>query len=152
MHWIEVRRKLRADLEGPPIAYMAKVVRNKLTDLFRERDAAKRAGDYDAVSLDAPTGDSDEAPSFADLLDSTRGHELANGRAVDRNDARIDINKALLRLTPRQRRLCRLLGEEGMSIKEAAEHLGIPRGTLYEEIKRVRQVFDDQGLGDYLNK
>lgn len=152
MHWIEVRRKLRPDSEGPPIAYMAKVVRNKLTDLFRERDAAKRAGDYDALSLDAPTGESDEAPTIADLLDAARGHELAGGRSVDRNDARIDIAKALLRLTPRQRRLCRLLGEEGMSIKEAAEHLGMPRGTLYEEIKRIRQIFADQGLGGYLDQ
>lgn len=152
MHWIEVRRKLRPDPDGPPIAYMAKVVRNKLTDLFRERDATKRAGDYDAVSLDAPAGDSDEAPTFADLLDAAHGRELASGRAVDRNDARIDVAKALLRLTPRQRRLCRLLGEEGMSIKEAAEHLGIPRGTLYEEIKRIRQIFGELGLGGYLDK
>ena len=70
MHWIDVRRKFRADPNGPPIGYMATVIRNKLTDLFRERVAAKRAGDYDAVSLDAPTGDGDDAPTFADLLDA----------------------------------------------------------------------------------
>jgi predicted DNA-binding protein YlxM (UPF0122 family) len=46
--------------------------------------------------------------------------------------------------------LCLLLGEEGLSIKEAAEQLQIPRGTLYEEIKRIRKVFADHGLGDYL--
>ena len=53
------------------------------------------------------------------------------------------------KLTPRQRRLCALLGEEGLSIKEAAARLRIPRGTLYEEIKRIRKVFADHGLGDY---
>ena len=49
-----------------------------------------------------------------------------------------------------QQRLCQLLGEEGLSIKEAAERLRIPRGTLYEEIKRIRRIFDQQGLGNYL--
>ena len=64
-------------------------------------------------------------------------------------DARIDLARAMQKLTPRQRRLCALLGEEGLSIKEAAARLRIPRGTLYEEIKRIRKVFADHGLGDY---
>ena len=43
-----------------------------------------------------------------------------------------------------------MLGEEGLSVKEVAEQLRIPRGTLYEEIKRIRKVFADHGLDDYL--
>lgn len=149
-HWLEVRRKLAPDPDGPPIAYMARVIRNKLTDLLRERSAAKRARDFDTVSLDAAVSESDDAPTFADLLDAATSREPGEAHSVDRNDARIDIAKALLRLTPRQRRLCMLLGEEGLSIKEAAERLRIPRGTLYEEIKRIRKSFADHGLGDYL--
>ena len=72
--------------------------------------------------------------------------------SVERRHARIDIGRVLARLTPVQRQLCQLLGEEGLTIKEAAERLRIPRGTLYEEIKRIRQVFADQGLGDYLKE
>ena len=151
-HWLEVRRKLDPDPDGPPIAYMARVIRNKLTDLLRERSAAKRARDFDTVSLDAAVSESDDAPTFADLLDAATSREPGEAHSVDRNDARIDIAKALLRLTPRQRRLCMLLSEEGLSIKEAAERLRIPRGTLYEEIKRIRKSFADQGLGDYLER
>ena len=151
-HWLEVRRKLAPDPDGPPIAYMARVIRNKLTDLLRERSAAKRARDFDTVSIDAAVSESDDAPTFADLLDAATSREPGEAHSVDRNDARIDIAKALLRLTPRQRRLCMLLGEEGLSIKEAAEQLRIPRGTLYEEIKRIRKVFADHGLGDYLER
>jgi len=151
-HWLEVRRKLAPDPDGPPIAYMARVIRNKLTDLLRERSATKRARDFDTVSLDAAVSESDDAPTFADLLDAATSREPGEAHSVDRNDARIDIAKALLRLTPRQRRLCMLLGEEGLSIKEAAEQLRIPRGTLYEEIKRIRKVFADHGLGDYLER
>ncbi|HNQ03880.1 MAG TPA: sigma factor [Thiobacillaceae bacterium] len=52
-HWIVVRRKLAPDPGAPPTAYMAQVVRNKLTDLIREQAAEKRAGDQEALSLDA---------------------------------------------------------------------------------------------------
>ena len=50
-HWIVVRRKLPPDPDAPPVAYMAQVIRNKLTDLIREQAADKRAGEQDAPSL-----------------------------------------------------------------------------------------------------
>jgi RNA polymerase sigma-70 factor (ECF subfamily) len=140
-HWIEVRGKLAVDPGGPPIAYMARVVRNKLTDMLREHGATKRGGDLDMVSLDAPVSDSDDAPTLADMLDAETSTGVADAGAASHNDARIDIAKVLQQLTPRQRRLCTLLGEEGLTIKEAAARLRIPRGTLYEEIKRIRKVF-----------
>lgn len=151
VHWYGVRNQFDASRETSRKAFLASVVRNKLTDLVRERGATKRGGDFVEVSLDETLSDSEDAPTFADLLDAagTRGPDEGNG--VDYNDARIDIAKALQKLTPRQRRLCLLLGEEGLSIKEVAERLAIPRGTLYEEIKRIRKVFSDQGLGDYLD-
>jgi RNA polymerase sigma-70 factor (ECF subfamily) len=151
-HWIEVRRKLTPDPEGPPVAYMARVVRNKLTDMIREQGATKRGGDTDTVSLDAPVSESDDAPTFADLVDAMTSDPPGEGHPIDRNDARIDIARALQQLTPRQRRLCALLGEEGLSIKEAAERLRIPRGTLYEEIKRIRKIFAEHGLEGYLGR
>jgi RNA polymerase sigma-70 factor (ECF subfamily) len=58
--------------------------------------------------------------------------------------------EVMSRLTPEQRRLCELLGEQGLSIKEAAEKLRIPRATLYEEIRRIRRIFALYGLDDYL--
>ena len=52
-HWIVVRRKLESEPGAPPTGYMAQVIRNKLTDLIREQAAEKRAGDQEALSLDA---------------------------------------------------------------------------------------------------
>jgi len=151
-HWIEVRRKLDHDPDGPPIAYMARVLRNKLTDLVREAETSKRGGNLEAVSLDAAVGESDDAPALADLLDASASVPSGTESGIDRNDARLDIARAMQRLTPLQQRLCAMLGEEGLSIKEAAARLRIPRGTLYEEIKRIRKVFADQGLGAYLRR
>ncbi len=151
-HWIVVRRKLAPDPDAPPVGYMAQVIRNKLTDLIRERAADKRAGEQDALSLDAAPDGSDEGLTLAELLADDESAQQGEADAVDRQHARIDIDRALARLTPVQRQLCQMLGEEGLTIKEAAERLRIPRGTLYEEIKRIRRVFADQGLGDYLKE
>jgi RNA polymerase sigma factor (sigma-70 family) len=148
-HWIEVRARLKPSADGPPIAYMARVLRNKLTDLIREQGATKRGGDLDTVSLDAALDDDGNAPTLADLIDGATSGAAGVTKAGEDRDARIDIARAMKNLTPRQRRLCAMLGEEGLSIKEAAARLRIPRGTLYEEIKRIRKVFADHGLGDY---
>lgn len=151
-HWIVVRRKLSPDPGAPPTAYMSQVIRNKLTDLIREQAAEKRAGEQEPLSLDAALDGSDDGLTLADLLADDESARLDEVVAVDHHHARIDIGRALARLTPIQRQLCLMLGEEGLSIKEAAERLRIPRGTLYEEIKRIRRVFADQGLGDYLKE
>lgn len=151
-HWIVVRRKLAPDPGTPPVGYMAQVIRNKLTDLIREQAADKRAGEQDALSLDAVLDGSEDGMTLADLLGNNESAQRDEANVVHRHHARIDISRALARLTPAQRRLCQMLGEEGLSVKEASERLRIPRGTLYEEIKRIRRVFADQGLGDYLKE
>ncbi len=151
-HWIVVRRKLEPDPGAPPTGYMAQVIRNKLTDLIREQAAEKRAGEQEALSLDAALDGTGDGLTLADLLADDESAQQDEAGAVDRHHARIDIGRALALLTPIQRQLCRMLGEEGLSIKEAAERLRIPRGTLYEEIKRIRRVFADRRLGDYLKK
>ena len=148
-HWVEVRARLTPSADDPPIAYMARVLRNKLTDLIREQSATKRGGDLDTVSLDAAVGDDDDAHTFADLIDVATSGATGEAAIGEDRDARIDIARAMKKLTPRQRRVCALLGEEGLSIKEAAARLRISRDTLYEEIKRIKKVFADHGLGDY---
>ncbi len=154
-HWIVARRKLDFDPGAPPVGYLKRVIHNKLLDLAHEREAQKRHGDLDTVSLDQPLGDAEDAPTLADLIDGNDGGHGDHGDhddPVSAHDARIDLSRAMARLNDSQRRLCRLLGEEGLSIKEAAQRLGIPRGTLYEEIKRIRKVFAEQGLDDYLKR
>lgn len=116
-HWIVVRRKLPPDLDAPPVAYMAQVIRNKLTDLIREQAADKRAGEQDALSLDAALDGSDDGTTLADLLADSESAQPDDPSAVDCHHARIDIARALARLTPAQRRLCQMLGEGGCPSK-----------------------------------
>jgi len=119
-HWIAVRRKLPPDPDTPPVAYMAQVIRNKLTDLIREQAADKRAADQEVLSLDAALDGSGDGLTLADLLADDESAQQDAAGAVDHHRARIDIGRALARLTPVQRQLCQMLGEEGLTIKEAA--------------------------------
>jgi RNA polymerase sigma-70 factor (ECF subfamily) len=109
---------------------VAQVIRNKLTDLIREQAVEKGAGEQQALSLDAALDGTDDGLTLADLLADDESAQQDEAGAVDRQHARIDIGRALARLTPVQRQLRQMLGEKGLSIKEAAERLEIPRGTL----------------------
>lgn len=104
-HWIVARRRLDPDPDEPPVAYLKRVIHNKLLDLARERESEKRRGDLDTVSLDQPLGESEDAPSLAEVLDGAVGSEPDRDDALDAQDARIDLAKALRKLTDAQRRL-----------------------------------------------
>ena len=150
LHWLNVRERVAPDPGGPPIAYMARVVRNKLIDLARELETDKRRGDQHSVSLDDTLGESEDAPTYADQIDAEQAREQGDCERCDPIDIHLDVTDVMRRLTSEQRRLCELLGAQGLSIKEAAERLRIPRATLYEEIKRIRAIFARHGLDDYL--
>lgn len=145
-----MRSKLAPDPDHPPVGYMAQVLRNKLTDFMREQGAEKRAGDLGAVSLDATVDGSEDGMTLAESLEASESTQASDMGETQRHHVRMDLLRAMARLTPSQQRLCVMLGAEGLSVKEAAEQLRIPRGTLYEEIKRIRKVFADHGLGGYL--
>ncbi len=153
LHWLSIRDRAHPSPHGaPPSAYLAQVVRNKLTDLLRELLSDKRAGESGALSLEAPIGDGEEGMTLGETLADVGlvGTGASSDQGMALRDARMDMTRSIQRLTPAQQALCRLLGEQGLTVKAAAEHLGIPRGTLYEEIKRIRQQFDRDGLRDYL--
>ena len=149
LHWITVRGSLDRDPANPPLGYMATVLRNWLADLVRKRGTDKRSGDLDTPSLDASIDGSDDGMTLAELLDVSQSRDSA-GDGETHHHMHLDLLRACAHLTPAQQRLCLMLGEEGLSVKAAAEQLGIPRGTLYEEINRIRKLFADHGMEIYL--
>ena len=89
----------------------------------------KRAGDPGAFSLDAPIDGSSEGITLGDVLADEKTDPDVSGD-IDIRHARIDLARVLTLLTPAQQRLCQMLGDEALSVKEAAEELRIPRATL----------------------
>jgi len=140
IHWLEARDQFDSERGEKITSYMRKVVRGKLIDLVRERNAKKRSVLNEAVPLDAPVGEDDDGETFVDLLeDSTRPN----------SDLSIDLATSGKRLTPRQSQICAQL-KEGLTVVEISEALGCARCTVHDEIRRIRRIFTDLSLRDYL--
>jgi RNA polymerase sigma-70 factor (ECF subfamily) len=151
-HWYDVRSKFEPGREFRAGAFMAQVLRHKLTDLARELSAAKRGGYLDIVGLDDPLGAIDGPFEYGDLAEHERADQSRADDAFDPADARLDIDRALRALTRRQRRLCALLIEHGFDIQEVAKRMRMSRATLYREVNKIKKVFATHGLADYLRR
>ncbi len=150
VHWLSVRSELDPARAPVRSAFMATVLRNKLTDLVRERQSGKRKAAYDSISLDEPLRDENNSPTLLDIVDQARLREGNGDASAIGEEARADIFKAMEHLTPLQQRLCTMLGCEGLSVQDVSRKLGIPRSTIYGELKRIRKRFAELGLQYYL--
>lgn len=60
------------------------------------------------------------------------------------------VAKVVEGLPKRQKEICNLIGEEGLNIRQVGRRMNIPNTTLQHEIKRIRNIFRDEGLQEYL--
>ena len=149
LHWYHARASHDPLGKASIRTYMARVVRNKLIDLIRERESDKDkvnilADPTEVTSEGEPGSNSDDAGGDLPEPEDAREHRDAE------QSLQLDLARAVARLTPRQRALCQLLLEQDTSMVEASQRLGVPRTTLYEELKHIRTVFKALGLDAYL--
>jgi len=149
MHWYQARGSHDPQGKASVRTYMARVVRNKMIDLVRERESDKQIVNSLTIPTDAMH--TDELGSTGDEAESTLPEPNdAHAHRDAEQSLHIDLARALAQLTPRQRELCRLLLEQDLTMVEASQRLGVPRGTLYEELKHIRATFKTIGLEGYL--
>jgi RNA polymerase sigma factor (sigma-70 family) len=149
IHWLFARDTYDKTREASQKTYMGKVTRNKLTDLIRERDADKRKIDQFSSSLDEPTGNEDDSPTLIEKIAEKEAGDKPSS-SLTQTQLKLDLSQALHKLTPKQQKICHLLGEEGLNVKQVSESLKTPRSTIYDEIKRIQKIFINHNLKDYL--
>ncbi|HUU29589.1 MAG TPA: sigma-70 family RNA polymerase sigma factor [archaeon] len=147
--WFFTKDDYNPSRETTQKTFMGRIIRNKLTDLVREREADKRKINYLTVSLDEPVGNDENAPTLIDKIDECVIADAPTDPFLE-IQLKIDLPKVLKKLAPHQKKLCRLLGEKGFTVKEASEYLKTPRSTIYGELKRIRTIFMKEGLEDYI--
>ncbi len=143
MHWNGVCHTYRPDGLASKRGYMRVVIRNQLNTLTEARTAAKRKTLDEAVSLDVPAWESEDAPTLADTVESRRGPTPRE------QDLAIDISVVLESLTQRQTQICQMK-IEGSTILQNGESLGMHRSSVYDEIRRIREIFTNADLEEYL--
>jgi len=148
-HWLSKTDQYDATCGASRQTFMGRVIRNRLTDLVRERESDKRKVDYCAVSLGEPLGDDEDSPTLLERIDESGAVAVTPDPCLEIG-LRVNLSRARKKLTPYQREICCLLGEKGLTVKEASDYLKTPRSTLYDELKRIGKLFEKEGLKEYL--
>ena len=153
---MEVWRRLpkydpsRGDLQS----FLYWVVEKAAASIIEHRTAAIRDPRRVACSLEGavPSSDGKDA-RLATFLRETEGHGrlgVDHRHFVERSDMAADISAAMELLPPDLQDLCLRLQKESPS--EVSRETGIPRGTVYDAIKRIRARFEEAGLQAYLGR
>lgn len=144
-HWFFVKDHFDPAREVTLKTFMKRVVRNKLLNILEQKKAKKRQTNTKSISLNAllEEGETQAVEKFIGVESNTL-------RSLHDSDLSSALQKAFCKMSSRQKELCRLLGEEGLSVSEASKHMSVPRSTVQEEVKRIREVFRKEGLKNYL--
>ena len=150
LHLIERIDKFDAE-KGTIFAFIVTVVERKAASILRHQAAAKRdvcrcsslnlsirANDGTRVELASTiTEDAPNARLGKRTLHPQRGVEMV-----------IDVTEFVETLPAELKELCERLRSRTLS--EIARETGVPRSTLYERIKKLREYFEEAGLREYL--
>lgn len=125
---------------GPLAAFLSTVLDHAGADLLRYRRAEKRHYRR-AHSLQQIASDNDH--EITDVRKDPSGK-----RQEELHDLAIDLAEVLERLPPELREVAEQLKYARPAT--VARQRGVPPSTLYDAIRRIRQVFEAAGLREYL--
>ena len=132
--------------------FIARVVEHKVATIIEAQKAGMR--DYRLCSCSLNDRFENEEGGSVERIDTINQDDYLQrtgklSRPIsDLRGLSIDVRSAVEKLPPELRELCKRLQTE--SVTEISRDTGIPRGTIYESIKKLRALFEDAGLKDYL--
>jgi RNA polymerase sigma-70 factor (ECF subfamily) len=133
--------------------FVARVVEHGVATLIERRQAAIRDHRRCTCSLNDLVDDGQGGQVERGDLFSQDDYLRIQGRSPapmeDRVALRVDRDKLLATLPPELRDLC-LRFEAGQTITDISRDTGTPRGTLYERMKKLKALAEDDGLRAYL--
>jgi len=133
--------------------FIARIVEHRVATIIETqkaglRDYRRNAGSLDERRADEGGGTSDTPPVLDQ--DSYRRETLDAARQdEDLRDLRRDMARVLEELPPDLRELCRRLLTS--TVSEVSRETGVPRGTIYESVQKLRGRFERAGLAAYLD-
>lgn len=132
--------------------FIALVVDHKIADIIEARIAGKRDYRLCCCSLNDLLED-DEGGSI-ERIDTLSEEEYRiqigklSRQEIELLDLCIDLRKAIEILPPELSDLCQR--RMTYNVIRISSDTGIPRGTIYDMIKRIRITLEELGLGEYL--
>lgn len=130
-------------------AFVAVTVRRQISNLVRACLAEKRHRHVTSIHV---VVDEDGLLDLASTIeDSERGKHAGISRRddIELTELRLDVAEALSALSDETlRAYCESLKQESLS--QAARDAGIPRTTMASRLGKVRKVFENKGLKNYI--
>jgi len=133
-------------------AFVTRVAEHKAADILDARRTARRDFRLNVCSLSdtVRAADGEEVP-LEDIAheDAVRSQHSVGELSLEEQVARkVDLERLLAQIPEEHRDLCRRL--MSATISEVAAALGVRRTTLYWPLARLRAIFEEKGLGAYL--
>lgn len=128
------------------------VLDNRLRQILERKKTQKSGFGKWTVSLDETLEDADGyGVSRIDAIDREE-YMLRIGilqrSAFEECDLRLDVERVISKLSPDLLELCERLQRQ--TVTEISEETGIPRHRFYPSIRKLRCIFEEAGLKDYL--
>lgn len=132
--------------------FIARIVEHQVATLVESQKAGVRDYRCCAGSLDDrrpdDEGETSETPPALDNDEYRRETVARSRRDEELGELRRDLNKVLAELPTDLQSLClRLLTS---TVSDVSRETGVPRGTVYEAIGKLRTRFERAGLAAYL--
>ena len=133
--------------------FIARVVEHKIANLIEKQTAHKRDYRRCPCSLnerfeEEEEGRSVERAETLDQEDYLLRIGVEPGAPEELRALALDVAAVLETLPAELGELCQRLKQE--TVSEISRDTGVPRASLYERINRLREIFEDAGLKDYL--
>jgi RNA polymerase sigma-70 factor (ECF subfamily) len=133
--------------------FISRIVDHHIATLIEARRAGVRDYRREEGSLDERLVGEDGGIGESAQVTSSPAHTrkiLGSARRDEEIGAlRVDLEKLFAELPEDQRALCERL--KTSSVTEISEETGVPRGTVYEHIGKLRSRFEKAGLAVYLD-
>jgi RNA polymerase sigma factor (sigma-70 family) len=147
LHWYQKRGKYKPNKGATKKTFMGCVLRRRLQEILREQLADKRRVNQVAERMIVGS-DADDTDGDTYYLSEKKQEEEFH-LSEDNLGLKSDLANAMARLSPLQREICHLK-MDGHPMTHISQILNKPRTTLLDEIKRIRRIFFDKGLREYL--
>ena len=139
---------------GHPYPFLCTAIQRIASKIFRERSTVKRQTSGRCSLSEVVRGADGESCELYQLLrqeDQDRRLCRKTARSdEERASIRIDLSSAIQKLPPVCQEIVRRLRTQNVS--EISREMGIPRTTINDWLRQIRQQFDDAGLRAYLEE
>lgn len=138
---------------GTVKTFIACIVENKVRTMIRVRNRRIKNLDFPLFSLNEEIPEEDsfgvmQRMEAIDREDYLLGAGLLSRPVLEMLEMRLDIDRVVSDLPPALREICE--GLKTQTVTQISAATGASRQQVYDAIRKLRGIFDEAGLKDYL--